>query len=171
MFKSTFKKPRVVLGINPGATYVGIAVLYGTDLQEWCIKTIKGQWSSEKADKHIAIISECIERYAPDAIAIKALHPARSSTQLDELVARIAALCKRKRILCRSYTIKAAEECFAVEGNITNKRQLAEMVAARYPVLFHELYREKSRKNPYHMRMFEAVALATCCVQEIDIRP
>lgn len=165
-----FKKTYTVLGINPGATYIGIAVMHGSELREWRVKAVKGAWSEEKMGKGMAVISECIRRYEPDAVALKQLHSSRSSGQLDAFVAAIGAYCKRKRIrLCR-YSIKELEAYFSIDGNIGNKRTLAEMIAADYPVLFHELYREKSRKNPYHIRMFEAVALAARGFHQLDMQ-
>ncbi|MGO9415865.1 MAG: hypothetical protein ACLP51_12105 [Syntrophobacteraceae bacterium] len=41
-------------------------------------------------------------------------------------------------------------------------------MAADYPELYFELNIEKLRKNSYHMRMFEAVALGAAGVNEID---
>ncbi|MEM2146702.1 MAG: hypothetical protein QW279_15170, partial [Candidatus Jordarchaeaceae archaeon] len=40
-----------------------------------------------------------------------------------------------------------------------NKKQMAELVASEYPFLFHLFEKEKKNKNPYAIRMFEAIAL------------
>ena len=48
-----------------------------------------------------------------------------------------------------------------------NKRQLSEQVAALYPVLSDDLQREIANLNPYHRRMFEAVALGVACYRHM----
>lgn len=58
------------------------------------------------------------------------------------------------------YSIDDIEQFFSPERNI-NKSKLAELICQRHPVLRHELEREQDNYNPYHVRMFEAVALAT----------
>jgi hypothetical protein len=83
-------------------------------------------------------------------------------------------MCLRKRIALAQYSIKQLEESFCGEGQ-KNKKSLAEVMAALYLELFFELHTEypeligkdkKENPNPYHIRMFEAVALGAMCVNE-----
>jgi hypothetical protein len=53
-------------------------------------------------------------------------------------------------------------------GSKLNKRKLAELLAAMYPALVYDFQREAENRNPYRVRMFEAVALAAVCWQEIE---
>ena len=62
------KKPKTILGINPGAKYLGIAVFQGSELKDWRIKVFKGKWSKEKMDKVLEIISDYIFVFDVDAI-------------------------------------------------------------------------------------------------------
>jgi hypothetical protein len=64
-------------------------------------------------------------------------------------------------------SIKELENFFYPDGRI-NKRLLAEMVTDKYPVLSHELDREKAIINPYYVRMFEATALDSLCLSQLD---
>jgi hypothetical protein len=66
-------------------------------------------------------------------------------------------------------------EAFLCGEKRKNKRSLAEAVAADYPELYLELQieypkpqSEKKQKSPYHIRMFEAVALGAMCVNEFS---
>lgn len=163
MFK---KHPPTVIGINPGAKYLGIAVFRGSELLDWRIKATSGKWSDEKIEKILSIIKELITQYRPDALAIKKLKPCRSSENLDKLVERIKQLCEREGIKIHEYPIKVLEGYFSKDK--INKRKLAEIIATRYPVLFHELVKEKGIGNPYYIRMFEAVALASVCSHQLD---
>jgi hypothetical protein len=49
-----------------------------------------------------------------------------------------------------------------------NKRKLAEVMVNRHPELFHEFIREKSNKNLYYTKLFEAVALGSICRHELQ---
>jgi len=74
-------------------------------------------------------------------------------------------LAVKKKIKIYEYSIKELEEILLNEGK-HNKKTLAEKMVSDYPFLIHELEKEKSHKNPYHLRMFEAVALGAACFQE-----
>ena len=161
------KKPLKIIGISPGTRYMGVAVFCGPELLDWRVKNIEGKWSKEKMEKAMKVVSSFIEQYQPDVLSIKKLHPSRTSPNLNRLVGRIKELSKRKRLKVYRYSINDLEEFFYPEGRI-NKRELAEIIASEYPVLSHELNREKAHRNPYHIRMFEAVALGSTCLHQLD---
>ena len=151
-----------IIGINPGTRYLGLAVFQDRSLVDWRIKRLDGKWSKKKVDKAIDAISEYIELYRLNTIALKKLHPSHSSKNLRLLVSRIKALAQRKKIKVCQYSIKELEE-FLLNEERHNKKALAEKMVSDYPCLIHELEKEKAHKNPYHLRMFEAVALGTAC--------
>ena len=161
------KSPITILGINPGAKYLGIAVFRGPELRDWRVKVTKGKWSALKCRKTIEILSGFFEQYAPDVLAIKQLNPARSSAGLDRLVKKIIALSDKQGIKVCRYEIKELEAFFQAEGR-SNKKKMAEIIAAEYPALHGELDLERHNKNPYHLRMFEAVALGAVCFRQQD---
>jgi len=161
------KRTLKIIGINPGKRYLGIAVLQGPELMDWRVKVLKGKWSKEKMKRAVEIISEFIDRYEPGVLAIKKLHPSRRSKNLNRLVARIKEFSRRKGLKVYQYSIKDLEGFFIQEGKL-NKKNLAELIASEYPVLFYELKREKTNKNHYYFRMFEAVALASLCFHQLD---
>lgn len=161
-----FKKPLTILGINPGSKYLGISVFQGPELRDWRIKSIKGKWSKEKMEKAKIIILNLIEQYKPDALTIKKLNPSRSSSDLNKLVTKIKALSEKKDLRVYEYSIKDLKDFFSQEAKI-NKKKMSEIIASKYPDLFHELNNEKNHKNPYHIRMFEAVALGSVCFYQL----
>jgi Holliday junction resolvasome RuvABC endonuclease subunit len=157
----------MVLAVNPGTRYLGLAVFYGQYLKDWRTKALKGPWSKEKLTNTLAIISSWIAQYEPDCLVIKKLHPARSSESLDVLAGKMEELGLKDGLPVRRYSIKELE-AFLCHDAPKNKRNLAEAVAANFPELYLELMTERNRKNPYHMRMFEAVALGAMCISELD---
>ena len=116
--------------------------------------------------KIVSIISVFIEHYELNALAIKRLNPRRSSSNLNKLVRRIIDLAERKNLKVYQYSIKDMETFFS--GEKINRKKLAEAIASEYPILFHELNKEKAHKNPYYLRMFEAVALGSICFNQLD---
>lgn len=161
------KKVITILGINPGAKYLGIAVFRGPELRDWRMKVTKGKWSGDKYLKTMKILLEFIEQYRPDVLSIKRLNPSRSSAGLDRLVQKIIALSENKGMKVYQYGIKELEAFFYSEGR-SNKRKMAEIITSQHPVLHCELNLERRNKNPYHIRMFEAVALGAICSYELD---
>ena len=161
------KKPLKILGINPGTKYLGIAVHLGSELRDWRVKTIHGKWSREKMKKIKMIILSFIDQYEPNILAIKKLHPSRSSQNLKYLVTKIKELSKNNGLKVYQYSTKELENFFQLEEK-TNKTKMAKTLASEYPDLFHEFNREKSNKNTYYIRMFEAVALASMCFSKLD---
>lgn len=121
-----------------------------------------GKWSKKKVDKAIDVISEYIELHGLNTIVLKNLHPCHSSKNLRLLVSRIRYLALRKKIKVYEYSIKELEEFFLTDER-HNKKTLAQKLVSDYPALIHELEQEKAHKNPYHLRMFEAVALGAAC--------
>ena len=163
------KKPLKIIGINPGTRYLGIAAFEGPELMDWRIKTLKGKWSKEKMKRAVGIISDFIERYEPCVLSIKRLHPSRNSRNLKKLVEKIKKLARSLRFRVCQYSIKDLESFFNPEKKM-NKKRLAKIVTSEYPVLLHELNKEKRNKNAYHIRMFEAVALGAVCFYQLDKR-
>jgi len=161
------KRSLRIIGINPGSKYLALAIFKGSDLRYWAIKVLKGKWSKEKVEKTKEILSDLINRYDLNALAIKKLHRSRSSPNLNKLVAKIREFSRRRKMRVYEYSIKDAEIFFSPEERI-NKKKLAEITASEYPALFHELNKEKNHKNPYHIRMFEAVAFASVCFHQLD---
>jgi hypothetical protein len=79
----------------------------------------------------------------------------------------IREFARKRGMRVYQYSIEEIENFFSPEDR-TNKKELAGILASRYPELSHDLEREKTHRNPYHSRMFEAVALGSMCFQQLD---
>jgi len=163
------KKPLKIIGINPGTRYLGISVFQDSDLRDWRIKVFQEKWSVDKIKKIKKTIFGLIEDYEPNILAIKRLHPSRSSKNLKCLTAWIRESCRRKRLKVFQYSIKEMEKYF-LSGEKLNKMNLVKAVASEYQELVHEFEKEKKNKNPYFQRLFEAVALTSICFHQLDTK-
>jgi Holliday junction resolvasome RuvABC endonuclease subunit len=124
---------------------------------------LEGKWSEQKIKKAIGIISELIERYEPNVLAIKKLHPARRMENLLRLANKIKEFVKRKGLKVCQYSIKEIEKSL-IKGKELNKSNLFEVLAIHYPALYSDLKNERICKNPYNFRTLEAVALCAASI-------
>jgi Holliday junction resolvasome RuvABC endonuclease subunit len=157
--------PLKILAINPGWRYLGIAVFADAEPMEWRLKGLKGKGIKKKLPKLREILSALIEFYHPTILSIKKLHPSRSSANLDMLAAEIKSFCRRRGLKVFSYSIQELEAFFGPAERI-NKKRLAEMIVSECPALADELKRERRNRNPYFIRLFEAVAIGLVCYHQ-----
>lgn len=132
---------------------------------DWRTKLLDGKWSKKKIDKILDLISEHAAVYEVNTLAIKKLHPSHSSRNLRLLVSRIKTLARRKKLKVYQFSIRELEQLF-LTGAKFNKRNLIEKLIPDYPYLINEFGKEKAHRNPYHSRMFEAVALGAACFHD-----
>lgn len=161
------KKTLKIIGINPGTRYLGISVFQDSDLRDWRIKVFQEKWSEHKIKKIKNTILRLIDDYEPNVLAIKKLHPSRSTKNLKFLTAWIKKSCKKKGLRILQFSIKELEDFFLLNEKL-NKKNLTKKISSEYPELINQINREKSNKNPYYIRMFEAVALSSFSFTQLD---
>jgi Holliday junction resolvasome RuvABC endonuclease subunit len=156
--------PRI-LAINPGSRYIGFAAFQGPDLLDWGVRVNRAKTPRGTIRVGSHIVKETIERFQPDTLAIKRVHPSRTSPTLDRLTQSIKKLSRRRKLKVHQYSIIQLQNalCSQAKGNT---RQLAAEVAAVYPVLRREFLKETANRRPYYVRMFEAVALGIVCYRQ-----
>lgn len=162
------KAPRTVIGINPGSRYVGYAVIRDGDLREWGVKAFLAKNSQKKFERTKKPIIELIGLYEPTVLSMKETHPSRRSPYLNKLVITLKSIGRSRKIPIFEYDIETLREQCAGNEMITNKKKLAEAMAAEFPALNNDLAQEKKHKRPYHVIMFEAVALAAAGYRKLD---
>lgn len=161
------KKPIRILAINPGTRYLGIAIFRGAELRDWRVKVLEGKWSEEKVKKVNRIVLNLIDKYEPDALAIKKLSPCRSSSNLTRLSAKIKNLARGESLMVYQYTLNDLKSFFSPKDKVS-KKKIAEIITKTYPALCHELRKENSNRNSYYIKMFESVALGLVCYRQLD---
>ena len=134
---------------------------------DWGVKVVNGKTPSDKLASVRAILRDCVERYDPDVVSIKRIDRSRSSRGLNELTKTIKQFYWQRGIKVCQYSIRDLKGALCPKAK-TNKLGLANVLAAAYPVLIHELQQEEQHRNAYHIRMFEAVALGAACCQQIE---
>lgn len=159
------KEPPRILAINPGSRYIGFAAFRGPELLDWGVRVISAKTPRGRIRVAGQILKDAIERFQPDTLAVKRLHSSRTSTSLERLTDSIREIARRRKLKIYQYSITELKRTLCPEAK-SNKQKLAQEVAAAYPVLSHELQKEMSNRNPYYLRMFEAVALGIVCYRK-----
>jgi Holliday junction resolvasome RuvABC endonuclease subunit len=156
-----------ILAVNPGSRYVGWAAFRGPDLLDWGVRVISAQTPRGRVRVAGQIVKDAIDRFGPDRLAVKRLHPSRTSPSLDRLADSIRALARRRKLKIHEYSITELEDALCFEAK-ANKRRLAAAVAGAYPVLSHDLQKETANRHPYRIRAFEGVALGIVCYRQSE---
>lgn len=159
------KEPPKILAVNQGSQYIGFAALRGPDLLDWGVRVNSGKTQRGSVRVAKQILNEAIERFQPDTLVLKRLHSNRSSPSLDRLTDSIRELSRRRRLKIHEYSITELKYVLC-SGEKGNKRRLAAEVTALYPVLSRDFQKEMANRNPYYLRMFEAVALGVVCYRQ-----
>lgn len=148
---------KTILGISLGTRMLGIARLEGTSLNDWRVKTVTGRLSKLK----LRTIILFIERYCKDnqvtTIALKV--PEQSSRALNVLIKEITGFAKDEHIGLHLYTITELKRHYQKK----NKLGVMEYVTEAYPEVKVIYQKQKKAKNPYYIKLFEAVCTAEYC--------
>jgi len=100
-------------------------------------------------------------------IAIKAINPSKSSPSLNQILQAVGKYANSSKIAVFAYPIEELERYYSMEKRV-NKGILMEAVLAEYPELIFEYRNEQKRKNPYFVKVFESIAAARLCSQELE---
>jgi len=156
-----------ILAINPGSRYLGIAVFDGSELYDWAVKVVGGEDLAGKKSSVLKLVTEEISRYRVNTLALKQVNPARSSYSLLELVSEVKTLARYQGLALRMFSIEETKRHLLGSGR-GSKRLLLGEIAQRHPFLLQDIEREEKNKNPYAIRVFEAVAMGIVCFNTLD---
>ncbi len=156
-----------ILSIVPGSRYLGVAIFDGTELYDWGVRVVRGKEIGEKRRFVRKMIIEQRIRYGVNVLALKKFHPARSSHSLRHIVSEVTNCAASHGLAIHEFSIDDIKTNLLNTERV-NKRDLMGEVAARYSFLFCDVQREEENKNPYRIRMFEAVGMGIVCFNRID---
>jgi hypothetical protein len=153
-----------ILGISLGSKRSGIAVIsYGT-LIHWHIHSFFGTWSEKKRDCILDRYESYIKKYQAKRVFIKVPPETHHSPALIDLLKLLLKRCQYHGCMV-AYKTKADIKADIPE--VENAHALMQYVANRFPVLSAELEQELQHRQPYHIKMFEAVLVAHIMHQRV----
>jgi Holliday junction resolvasome RuvABC endonuclease subunit len=136
-------------------------------LLDWGVRVISAKTPRGSVRVAGKIVKDAVDRFQPDTLAVKRLHSSRTSISLDRLTQSINEFSRRRKLRFRKYSIAELKNALCPDAK-ANKRQLAAAVADTYPVLSSDYQKELANRNPYYLRMFEAVALGVVCYRQSE---
>lgn len=151
------RKEHNILAVNPGTKYLGLAVFQSSDLVYWGVKTLDGEWSRDKIRSTEKILMDLADRYTVTVLVVKKQHSSRSSRSLDCLTAAVGRFARKSSLKVRFYSLDDLKKSL-MPGMKANRMDIAGIIAARYRFLIPVLEKERQKKHPYFIRMFEAIA-------------
>lgn len=153
-----------ILGISLGAKRTGVAIIsYGT-LIHWQLHTFFGTWCEEKSKRILERYENYIKKYAVKRVAIKIPPETHHSAAIIALLKELLKRCQYHGCMVE-YKTKA--EIKQQVPEVQNSRTLIVYVANRFPILSMEQENELRNKQPWQIKMFEAVLMAHIEHQQI----
>ncbi len=146
-----------ILSISLGTRDSGIALLSHGQLVHWKMHTFHGTWSSDKLSDILVRFDRYITRYRVQHVVIK-IPPATHHTKAFlTLLKQLSELVQYRGCMIACHT---KEDLKALVPEVSNTITLMEYVTRHYPILLPEQAQELVSRQPYHIKMFEAVLAA-----------
>ena len=155
------KRP-IILAIDPGTRYLGIAVMDGEELVYHGVKTLLRRSSPHDGLSQVqALTLRLIRDFRPGILVIEKAFFVRGRTAgiLNVTIDEIRALGIQHSIMVRTLAPSTARKRLCGSGRAT-KRDVARAIVARYPELKVYLGQNRKWKERFHGNMFDAIALA-----------
>lgn len=149
-----------ILGISPGTTWLGIAVLRNGELIDWRVYRPKYTWSKAKHQRVMTYLNFLIDRYEVTGIALNPSAGKKNTVALKELYSGIRATARSQKLALSEYSFQELVRYTCTE-NIEQKKDLPQAIIQHFPELTALCLKEKKNWNAYYIKMFEAVAAAS----------
>ena len=157
----------VILAIDPGTRELGFAVLQGETLLYYGVKTVTNRKSPALVLKAITdFIKGLIEKYEPSMLAIEKMFiTQKNSAMLYVAAEQVKAVAREGKITIWEQSPSAIRKRLCRTGRAT-KREVAKLIAERYPELARYYNRTKHWEIEYYANLFDAVAVGLVCFED-----
>lgn len=165
---STQNSP-VILSIDPGTRELGFAVFQRETLLYYGVKTV----TNRKAPSHVletitGFIRGLIEKYEPSTLAIEKMFITQKNSALLYVAAeQVKAVAGEGKIPIWEQSPAAIRKRLCQTGRAT-KREVAKLIAERYPELARYYNRTKHWEIEYYANLFDAVAIGLVCLEDMN---
>lgn len=154
------KRRNTLLAIDPGLRELGFAVFTGKRVVDSGVLSFRDLPKERRLPEARRHLRQWVRTYKPRALVIEQTHrhPVPWLDDLYRLVRSAVRLARRRRIRLAMYAPQTIRKSVVGSGWAT-KREVAVVVAARYPALHVHLTQNRKWKERYWYNMFDAVAL------------
>jgi len=164
--------PPTILAIDPGTKEIGVAVLSGSALRYYAVKTIKRRQPPHALLAEISrYIASLINEYRPDALAIEQTFLIQKSAVLLNVAAdEIKHTVRQHGLAVYEYAPSEVRK-FICQTEKATKRETARQITTRFPELSHYLKHPTKWEEMYWANMIDAVAVGVRCLYELQQTP
>ena len=156
-----------ILAIDPGTKELGVAVLEDAELVYYAVKTVRDRSTAQSILQQIAkITSDLVVKFHPESLAIEKMFIVQKSAALLSVAAEEMKSVASYRLDVYEYAPKTVRKFICQDGAAT-KREVARVVAERYPELRRHLQTRNKWDEKYYANIFDAVAVGLMCSNEI----
>lgn len=154
-------KNKRILAIDPGTHYIGVAVLDGTKLAYYGVKTLSRQKSPHVIlTEGRKVTRGLIDDFRPDILAVEKTFFAnnRNSALLNVFADEIVAIGRRKKLRVISLATNVVRKEICGNG-WASKRDVASEICRHFLELIPYLSSDRRWKEEFFYNMFDAVAV------------
>lgn len=169
MLKSQPIKQPVILGIDPGARQIGVAVLRSDELLYYGIKTIKKNKLRKSTFVSLEqIITKLVDEYKADYIALEKV------VSIQQRNSFVKAVYWQIKTIAQKHQYNLKECCpNFVRNSICNKtkgtrQETYHFLTRKYPELNRYLSVTRIWQKAYFAHLFDAIAVAVVCIEEFQ---
>jgi Holliday junction resolvasome RuvABC endonuclease subunit len=169
------KNQPIILGIDPGARQIGIAVLrcnpeYNDgELLYYGIKTLKKD-ELRKSEFLVLerIITNLMNEFKVDYIALeKVVSAQQRNSFVESIYQRVKAIAQKYDFRIKEYSPKFVRSSICGKEKGT-RQETYNILAEKYPELSRYLLATKDWQKSYFAHLFDAIAVALLCVRELN---
>lgn len=163
------ERSSTILAIDPGTRELGVAVLCGTELTFYGVKTVTNRKNPLAVLETVAAyVRSLIKKHRPDTLSIEKMFVTQKNSAFLVVVAeQIKAVAGEAGLFIYEYAPSTVRKKLCQTGRAT-KREAAKVLTARYPELGRYYRRTARWELDYYANLFDAVAVGVVCAEEIE---
>jgi Holliday junction resolvasome RuvABC endonuclease subunit len=156
-----------ILGIDPGARQIGIAVMKDDELVFYAVKTFKKGDDEEKLKKLRLIIEKLVTDYRVEYVALEKIVFVQQHRSFVKIVYdKIKEFLKERNIELFEYNPKVIRQIIC-DAQKPTKRNTALILAQKHAELVKYFNVAKLWQKRYFAQLFDAIAAAQVCAKEL----
>jgi Holliday junction resolvasome RuvABC endonuclease subunit len=148
----------MILGISPGTSRFGFAVIRNKELIHWGTKSYKGKWDGQKLKRIIKTLEQLIVEYGITQVAMKYPDHPPVAKEYNQLIGSLNVFIESKFLTLNYYHLKQVKRYFG-KGNVVSKRDVFELIKQEYPEI-EKRKRSMFLYNFHYAKLLEATAVA-----------
>jgi crossover junction endodeoxyribonuclease RuvC len=150
-----------LLALDPGLRELGFAVLRGSKLVASGVRPLFLTPTGRRVPQARRLLLGWLKAYGPSVVIVERTyrHPTGTFDSVHRLAVSLLKAAGRRGYRTATYPTQTVRKAVAGNGNAP-KREVARVLAAKYPALRVYLTQDKRWKERYWQNMFDALALA-----------